>query len=130
MDPIIAKLRELTLTYTVPQTLFGGKIFKQATVSIVGRNLLLFYPNKYKNFYGCNLTIDESEDQYSNMNLELVKIFFATVLNAKLVKNEDGKRADLPNSHYYKDENNFFISVFSLSKESSHSTKFVSCLAL
>ncbi|MBC7888150.1 MAG: SusC/RagA family TonB-linked outer membrane protein [Ferruginibacter sp.] len=43
-----AKLREVTLTYNLPQNVFGGKLFKQASVSFVGRNLLLFYPSRYK----------------------------------------------------------------------------------
>lgn len=43
-----AKLREVTLTYALPQNLFNGKAFKQATISFVGRNLLLFYPSRYK----------------------------------------------------------------------------------
>lgn len=51
-----AKLREVTLTYNVPKSLFGGKVFKAATVSVVGRNLLLFYPSKYK---------DVDPDQFS-----------------------------------------------------------------
>jgi len=43
------KLRELTLTYKVPQTLFGSKsIISNASVSLVGRNLLYFFPNRYK----------------------------------------------------------------------------------
>lgn len=42
-----AKLREVTLTYRLPKTLFG-KVFSQASVSLVGRNLLLFFPEKYK----------------------------------------------------------------------------------
>jgi TonB-linked SusC/RagA family outer membrane protein len=49
------KLREATLTYTLPQSILG-KVFKQATVSLVGRNLLLFYPEKYK---------DVDPDQFS-----------------------------------------------------------------
>ncbi len=42
-----AKLREVTLTYKLPQGIFG-KAFNQASVSFVGRNLLLFFPNRYK----------------------------------------------------------------------------------
>jgi TonB-linked SusC/RagA family outer membrane protein len=53
-----AKLRELTLTYQMPRHWFGGdKSFVQnATVSLVGRNLLYFFPSKYK---------DLDVDQYS-----------------------------------------------------------------
>ncbi|HEX2534387.1 MAG TPA: SusC/RagA family TonB-linked outer membrane protein, partial [Chitinophagaceae bacterium] len=42
-----AKLREVTLTYNLPATLFKGRSpFRQASVSLVGRNLLYF--SKYK----------------------------------------------------------------------------------
>ena len=52
-----AKLREVTLTYMLPQNIFGNKSFiRQATVSLVGRNLLYFFPNKYK---------DVDVDQYT-----------------------------------------------------------------
>jgi TonB-linked SusC/RagA family outer membrane protein len=43
------KLREVTFTYALPQNVFGPKSFvKTATVSLVGRNLLYFFPNRYK----------------------------------------------------------------------------------
>ncbi len=43
------KLREVTLTYNLSSSLFGKKGFIQgASVSLVGRNLLYFFPNKYK----------------------------------------------------------------------------------
>jgi TonB-linked SusC/RagA family outer membrane protein len=43
------KLRELTLTYNLPAKALGSKgIIKAASVSLVGRNLLYFFPNKYK----------------------------------------------------------------------------------
>lgn len=52
-----AKLREVTFTYTLPQTLFGNKSFiKDASISLVGRNLLYFFPNKYN---------DVDVDQYT-----------------------------------------------------------------
>ena len=41
-----AKLREVTLTYNLPSNIFEGRFFKQASVSLVGRNLLYF--SKYK----------------------------------------------------------------------------------
>ena len=41
-----AKLREVTLTYNLPPSIFGGGFIKQANVSLVGRNLLYFA--KYK----------------------------------------------------------------------------------
>jgi TonB-linked SusC/RagA family outer membrane protein len=52
-----AKLREVTLTYKFPQKLLGKQSFIQnASLSFVGRNLLYFFPNKYK---------DIDVDQYS-----------------------------------------------------------------
>ena len=43
------KLREVVLTYKLPIGVFGGKSFiSSATVSAVGRNLLYFFPNRYK----------------------------------------------------------------------------------
>ncbi len=54
-----AKLREVTLTYKLPSNLFGKKSFVQgASVSLVGRNLLYFFPSKYK---------DLDVDQYSQI---------------------------------------------------------------
>lgn len=41
-----AKLREVTLTYNVPSNVFGTKVIKHASVSLVGRNLIYF--SKYK----------------------------------------------------------------------------------
>ncbi|HEV9036584.1 MAG TPA: SusC/RagA family TonB-linked outer membrane protein [Puia sp.] len=44
-----AKLREVTITYKIPQSTFGKKsIISNASVSLVGRNLLYFFPDKYK----------------------------------------------------------------------------------
>jgi TonB-linked SusC/RagA family outer membrane protein len=52
-----AKLREVSLTYAIPQNVFGRKGFvRQASVSFVARNLLYFFPNKYK---------DVDVDQYT-----------------------------------------------------------------
>ena len=43
------KLREVTITYKFAQNLLGKKSFIQgASISLVGRNLLYFFPNKYK----------------------------------------------------------------------------------
>ena len=43
------KLREVTLTYKISNNVFGKKSFIQnASVSLVGRNLLYFFPNRYK----------------------------------------------------------------------------------
>jgi hypothetical protein len=52
-----AKLREVTLTYVFPMNLLGKQsVIKGATISLVGRNLLYFFPDKYK---------DLDVDQYS-----------------------------------------------------------------
>ena len=51
------KLRELALTYKIPESLFGKRsIISNASVSLVGRNLLYFFPKRYK---------DLDVDQYS-----------------------------------------------------------------
>jgi TonB-linked SusC/RagA family outer membrane protein len=43
------KLREVTITYKIPQSTFGkNSLISNASVSLVGRNLLYFFPNKYK----------------------------------------------------------------------------------
>jgi TonB-linked SusC/RagA family outer membrane protein len=62
------KLREVTLTYTLSKDLFGKKSFIQAaSLSLVGRNLLYFFPSKYK-----DLDVDQytqntvTSGQYSN----------------------------------------------------------------
>ena len=43
-----AKLREITLTYQLPASLLGKSFIRKAEVSLVGRNLLLFFPKRYK----------------------------------------------------------------------------------
>ncbi len=51
------KLREVTISYTLPQSIFGNRSFiRDASVSLVGRNLLYFFPNRYK---------DVDVDQYT-----------------------------------------------------------------
>ena len=51
------KLREVTFTYTLPKTIFGNRSFiREVSVSLVGRNLIYFFPNKYK---------DVDVDQYT-----------------------------------------------------------------
>ena len=43
------KLREVTLTYSIPDKVFKGKSFiRKANVSLVGRNLLYFFPSRFK----------------------------------------------------------------------------------
>ncbi len=51
------KLREVTLTYNLPENLFGKTSFiNKASLSLVGRNLLYFFPSRYK---------DVDVDQYT-----------------------------------------------------------------
>ena len=55
-----AKLRELTITYSVPQSALGKKSFiTKIDISLVGRNLLYFFPSRFK---------DMDIDQYSGRN--------------------------------------------------------------
>ena len=52
-----AKLREVVFTYTLPEKALGKRSFIQkATISLVGRNLLYFFPSRYK---------DVDVDQYT-----------------------------------------------------------------
>ena len=52
-----AKLREVTLTYALPASVYSKLTFvRNASISLVGRNLLYFFPNRYK---------DVDVDQYS-----------------------------------------------------------------
>ena len=54
------KLREVVLTYSLPQSLIGKKSFiTKVDVSLVGRNLLYFFPERFK---------DMDIDQYSGRN--------------------------------------------------------------
>jgi len=54
------KLREVTISYTLPDKLLGGgkRFFQQATVSAVGRNLLYFFPDRYKDVDVDQYTLD------------------------------------------------------------------------
>jgi TonB dependent receptor len=69
-DRTFAKLREVTLTYTVPTSFLKNKPFKEANISVVGRNLLLWSnvpfmdPDGY-NFY--NL----AEPTYRNIGVNV-----------------------------------------------------------
>ena len=55
------KLRELVITYAVPQKFLGKNSFiSKIDVSLVGRNLLYFFPSKFK---------DIDVDQYSGRNI-------------------------------------------------------------
>ncbi len=52
-----AKLREVTISYNLPANIIGKQtFFTAASISLVGRNLLYFFPSKYK---------DIDIDQYS-----------------------------------------------------------------
>lgn len=42
MERTYAKLREVTLSYTIPSSLFKTRVFQDATISLIGRNLLYF----------------------------------------------------------------------------------------
>ena len=56
-----AKLREVVLTYSLPTKLLGKqKFINKIDVSLVGRNLLYFFPDKFK---------DIDVDQYSGRNI-------------------------------------------------------------
>lgn len=59
------KLREVTITYNLPARFLGNRAFVHgASISLVGRNLLYFFPNRYK---------DVDVDQYtqsSSSNLQ------------------------------------------------------------
>lgn len=46
-DQTFLKLRELSLSYQIPKSVIGNSFFKEATVSLIGSNLLLF--SKIKN---------------------------------------------------------------------------------
>jgi TonB-linked SusC/RagA family outer membrane protein len=55
-----AKLREVVITYSVPTKFLGKKTFiSKIDVSLVGRNLLYFFPSRFK---------DMDVDQYSGRN--------------------------------------------------------------
>jgi hypothetical protein len=57
-----AKLRELVLTYSLPTKFLGKKSFiSKVDVSLVGRNLLYFFPSAFH---------DIDVDQYSGRNID------------------------------------------------------------
>lgn len=60
-----AKLREATLTYTLPASLLQGTFFKKATFGIVGRNLLYFAARK-------DIDLDEYASGYNASDRTLV----------------------------------------------------------
>ena len=44
-DGSFTKLREVTITYRLPKTLFGGNVFQNASISAVGSNLWIISKN-------------------------------------------------------------------------------------
>lgn len=73
-----AKLREVSLIYGFPSTLFGNKaFFKQVSLLVVGRNLLYFFPSRYKDVdvdqytqaSGSNLQTPTTRSYGVNLNL-------------------------------------------------------------
>jgi TonB-linked SusC/RagA family outer membrane protein len=66
------KLREVTITYRVPQKTFGkNSIINNASVSLVGRNLLYFFPNKYK-----DLDVDQyTQDAGAGLQTPTTRMF-------------------------------------------------------
>lgn len=63
IDKTFAKLREVTLTYTVPQEFLKRTFVRQANISLVGRNLLYF--SKYK-----DVDIDQYAGSQTSSNLQ------------------------------------------------------------
>ena len=55
-----AKLRELTFTYSLPSKVLGKSFISRVDISLVGRNLLYFFPSKFK---------DMDVDQYSGRTI-------------------------------------------------------------
>jgi hypothetical protein len=46
MSKTFAKLREVTLTYSLPASILSKTFISKASISLVGRNLLYFYRDK------------------------------------------------------------------------------------
>ncbi|QES89818.1 SusC/RagA family TonB-linked outer membrane protein [Rhizosphaericola mali] len=67
-----AKLRTVTLTYNIPQDIVNHqKWFSAASVSLVGNNLLYFFPNKYK-----DIDVDQyTQDSGSGLQTPSVRNF-------------------------------------------------------
>jgi TonB-linked SusC/RagA family outer membrane protein len=56
------KLREITLTYQLPASILGRSFIQKAELSLVGRNLALFFPKKYKDVDPDQFTQSSSTD--------------------------------------------------------------------
>src|SRR5262249_32774318 len=68
------KLREVALTYSMPQRWLGKSFIQNASFSLVGRNLLYFFPSKYKDLdvdqYSQNLTQNHTFSNISGSGLQ------------------------------------------------------------
>jgi TonB-linked SusC/RagA family outer membrane protein len=66
------KLRELTISYKIPQKTFGrNSVISNASVSLVGRNLLYFFPSRYK-----DLDVDQyTQDAGSTLQTPTMRSF-------------------------------------------------------
>ncbi|HXB95643.1 MAG TPA: hypothetical protein VNU70_10805, partial [Puia sp.] len=66
------KLREVTLSYKIPQKTFGkNSIISNASISLVGRNLLYFFPSRYK-----DLDVDQyTQDAGSGLQTPTTRSF-------------------------------------------------------
>jgi TonB-linked SusC/RagA family outer membrane protein len=66
------KLREVVITYNLPDNILGKKSFVQkASISLVGRNLLYFFPNRYK-----DVDVDQyTQDSGSGLQTPTVRNF-------------------------------------------------------
>ncbi len=67
-----AKLREVTLTYNLPASVLGKKaVIQNASISFVGRNLLYFFPSRYK-----DLDVDQyTQDAGSGLQTPTTRSF-------------------------------------------------------
>ena len=62
-----AKLREVILTYTIPGKVLQKTFIRRIDISLVGRNLLYFFPSGFK-----DLDVDQypGRNQFNNISLE------------------------------------------------------------
>ncbi len=65
MSKTFAKLREITLGYTLPSTLLGNSFIRSASVSFVARNLFYFTDKKHK-----DVDIDQYAGSQTSSNLQ------------------------------------------------------------
>jgi hypothetical protein len=62
-----AKLREVVITYSLPENLFQKTFISKIEVSLVGRNLLYFFP---KAFHDIDVDQYPGRDQFNNIRRE------------------------------------------------------------